>query len=85
MLDRAVLNYGFHLLHPLDAELDGAKIGERSAEPSTIDVMSAAALGFLHDGCLNLFLGSDKNDLAAVGHGIPHKIVGFPEQVDRLL
>ena len=85
MIDRAIFDHGFHLLHSIDTQFDGSKVGQRTAEPPSIDIVCSATLCFFGDGCLNLLLGTDENDFSTIGYVISHRVIGLSKQIDRLL
>jgi hypothetical protein len=48
------------LLEPIDALLDGLKVGQRAAEPPVVHIEHAAPLGLFANRILRLFLRADE-------------------------
>jgi hypothetical protein len=69
VVDGTVCLHLLDVFHPGDGPLDGIEIGEGAAEPTFGDIMLAASLGGFLDRFLGLFLGANKEDLAAFASG----------------
>ena len=68
----------FHLVdfvQAIDSGTDGLEVGERTAEPSLVDVVHTAALCFLLDCVLSLFLRADEKNGFAVLNDALDKLV----------
>ena len=66
--------HGLKLDHPLDRFADGIQIGHHAAKPAFAYVRLAGGLGCFLDADLGLFLGTDKQYLAALGDGALEEI-----------
>src|SRR5215471_9084185 len=68
------------LAQALDRAGNGLPVGQRTAEPTLVDVVLGRLLGGLGDCVLGLAFCADKQDAAAAGHGIAH---GFERLVQH--
>ena len=75
----------FQFLHALEAAEDGLEVGEKSTEPTLVDVGLSDAAGFRRDRFLGLLLGSDEQDCAATCNGLTNEFVGVVNVCERLL
>src|SRR5689334_3401489 len=65
LLVAAISLHAFKILQPFDRLLDRLKVSEQAAEPSLIDEILPALLGFLANGVLGLSLGADEENCFA--------------------
>ena len=84
-VESAVFLHGLQLLHTVDALTDGAEVGHHAAQPTSVDIVHAAAGSLVTDGLLSLLLGANKQDLAAVSSNIADKVVSLIEFLYGLL
>ena len=67
-VERAVFVHLRELAQTLDADLHGAEVGQRAAQPTAGDVELPRAHGLFDDHVLGLALGADEQQLAAARH-----------------
>ena len=60
--------HGLEFDHPLDRFADGIQIGHHTTQPTFANVRLTGRLGSFLDADLGLFLGANKQHLAALGH-----------------
>src|SRR5690606_30727830 len=73
------------LLHARKTLGDRLEVGEKSAEPTLVDVGLAHAGRLLGDGLLGLLLGAHEENGAAVRDGLLDELVGVVDVTKRLL
>ena len=56
--------------------MDGLEVGEHAAQPAVVDVWHTNALGLGCNCFLGLLLGTDEEDVAAMGNGLINELVG---------
>ena len=76
-IEIAVRFHFVDLVELCNTGLDGLEVGEKTAEPTLVDIEHFAALCFLFDALLSLLLGADKKNGAVVHRNIANEIVGF--------
>ena len=81
----AVLFHLLQLSQTVDTGTHGAEVGQHTAQPAGVDVVTAAAGSLFLDGILSLLLGADKQDVAAISGGVTDEIVGLLQLLNGLL
>ena len=81
----SVLGHDFNLLQTIDTALDGAEVGQHTAEPTVVNIVLTCPLGLFTNGVLSLFFGADEQYFVAVLNGITQKAVSLFEIAYSLL
>ena len=63
----------------------GLKVGEHTAQPTSVDIVHAYALSLFADGVLSLLLGADEQQGLAIGGQVAHKVIGLFQLANGLL
>ena len=75
----------FQFDHVVDSRTNGAKVGQRPAEPSHRDVRHPTAYGLSFDVLLRLTLGPYEDNCATLSHGVADEIVRSLQRPNGLL
>src|SRR5690625_4995875 len=75
----------FEFLQTLQALVNGREVGQHSAQPALVYVGHAHARGLFSDRFLRLLLGSDEQNVSAMGHGLLHELVSAVDMSQGLL
>src|SRR5690606_12267951 len=73
-VEGAVGRHAVELAEAVDADLHGAEVRERAAEPAARDEELPGAGGLLDDDLLGLALGADEEDVATAGDGVADEV-----------
>ena len=84
-LEGAVLLHLSQLIHTVDTLTDGAEVGHHAAQPTSVDVVHAAAQSLVTDGLLSLLLGANEQDVAALSCNFLHIVVSLVQLLHGLL
>ena len=69
----------------LDTLVNGAPVGQRTTEPTLIDVRHLTPHSFVSHSILGLFLGTDDQHHTVIIHGVTHQIVRLFQTLKSLL
>ena len=84
-LKSAVCFHLAQLLQTTDTLTDGFKVGEHTAQPTSVYIVSTGALRFLTDGIASLLLGTNKENGATVGGKLTNEIISLFQLLYGLL
>jgi len=61
------------------------EVGQHTAQPTGVDVVTAATGSFFLDGILSLLLGADEQDVTAIGGNFTNEAISFFQLLNGLL